>query len=140
VHVLVGLITDGAGRWLVNQRRTGSPMAGWWEFPGGKRRPEEAPLAALRRELDEELGIEVLEAAPWFELVHDYPDKSVRLDIWRVRRYDGEVAAREGQALRWVTLEELAALTLLEADWPIVERLGGSPTLSRSRAEIERPG
>ena len=101
-------------------------MAGWWEFPGGKREPEEAPLAALRRELHEELGIEVLEAAPWFELVHDYPDKSVRLDIWRVDRYGGEVAGREGQALRWVTIEELPELALLEADWPIVERLASA--------------
>jgi 8-oxo-dGTP diphosphatase len=125
VHVLVGLITDGAGRWLVNQRRAGTHMAGRWEFPGGKRQRDEAPLAALRRELDEELGIEVVEAAPWFELVHDYPDKSVRLDIWRVGRYDGEVVAREGQALRWVTVEELSGLPLLAADWPIVERLAG---------------
>jgi 8-oxo-dGTP diphosphatase len=126
VHVLVGLITDGAGRWLVNRRRAGSHMAGRWEFPGGKRQPGEASIAALRRELDEELGIEVLEAAPWFELLHDYPDRSVRLDIWRVGRYGGEVAAREGQALRWVTIEELRELELLEADWPIVERLASS--------------
>ncbi len=126
VHVLVGLIADESERWLVNQRRAGTPMAGRWEFPGGKRQTGEAPLAALRRELDEELGIDVLEAEPWFELVHDYPDKSVRLDIWRVRRYGGDVEAREGQALRWVTIEELSGLALLEADWPIVERLAAA--------------
>src|SRR5262245_51631618 len=52
VHVLVGLIRDEQGRWLVNQRRAGTHMAGWWEFPGGKSQPGEAPFAALRRELD----------------------------------------------------------------------------------------
>jgi 8-oxo-dGTP diphosphatase len=65
----------------------------------------------------------VLEARPLLELLHDYPEKRVRLDVWCVVRYRGEVAAREGQLLRWVTLAEFAALPLLEADWPIVERL-----------------
>lgn len=123
VHVLVGLITDGAGRWLLNCRRAGTPLAGFWEFPGGKCKLGEAPLAALKRELDEELGIEVLEAEPLLELVHDYPDKRVRLDVWRVSRYRGEAVAREGQPLRWVTPAECRELPLLEADWPIVERL-----------------
>jgi 8-oxo-dGTP diphosphatase len=123
--VLVGLIGDDAGRWLVNSRRAGTHMAGFWEFPGGKSHPGEAPLAALARELDEELGIEVLAAEPLLELVHDYPEKRVRLDVWRVLRYRGEVEAREGQLLRWVTVSEFAALPLLEADWPIVERLRG---------------
>jgi 8-oxo-dGTP diphosphatase len=123
VHVLVGLISDGAGRWLVNSRRAGTPLAGLWEFPGGKCQAGETPLAALRRELDEELGIDVLEAEPVIELVHDYPDKRVRLDVWRVVRYGGEPAAREGQPLRWVTVSECRGLPLLEADWPIVARL-----------------
>ena len=123
VEVVVGLIGDGAGRWLVNCRRPGTPLAGSWEFPGGKRRADEAPLAALERELDEELGIEVLDAEHVFELVHDYPDKRVRLDVWHVRRYRGEATAREGQPLRWITVDEFRELPLLEADWPIVERL-----------------
>jgi len=123
VHVLVGLIADAQGRWLVNQRRAGTHMAGMWEFPGGKSRPDEAPFAALRRELEEELGIDVQDAHAWFELVHDYPDKHVRLDIWQVRRYTGEVTAREGQLLRWVSVNEFLELPLLPADWPIVERL-----------------
>ena len=123
VHVLVGLIADERGRWLVNQRRAGTHMAGLWEFPGGKSQPGEAPFDALHRELDEELGIDVRDAEVWFELTHDYPDKHVRLEIWRVRRFSGEVTAREGQLLRWVTVDEFAGLPLLEADWPIVERL-----------------
>jgi 8-oxo-dGTP diphosphatase len=130
VDVVVGLIGDASGRWLVNCRPPGAPLAGSWEFPGGKKEPGEAPLAALRRELDEELGIEVLEAEPVLVLEHDYPDKRVRLDVWRVLRYRGEVRAREGQPLRWVTATECRELPLLPADWPIVERLRslGAPT------------
>ena len=123
LEVVAGLIGDSGGRWLVNCRPPGTPMAGWWEFPGGKRRPDETPRAALERELNEELGIEVLEAQRVLTLVHDYPDKRVQLDVWHVRSYRGQVAAREGQPLRWVTAAECRELRLLEADWPIVERL-----------------
>jgi 8-oxo-dGTP diphosphatase len=123
LEVVAGLIGDSGGRWLVNCRPPGTPMAGWWEFPGGKRRPDETPRAALERELNEELGIEVLEAQRVLTLVHDYTDKRVQLDVWHVRSYRGQVAAREGQPLRWVTAAECRELRLLEADWPIVERL-----------------
>ncbi len=123
VVVVVGLIGDGAGRWLVNCRPAGKPLAGSWEFPGGKRQSGEIPLAALKRELAEELGIEVLEAQPLLRLEHDYPDKRVRLDVWQVLRYRGRVTAREGQPLRWVTPDDCRELPLLEADGPIVERL-----------------
>jgi 8-oxo-dGTP diphosphatase len=123
VDVVVGLISDDDGRWLVNCRPAGTPLAGSWEFPGGKRQSGETPLAALKRELDEELGIDVLEAEPVLQLLHDYPDKCVRLDVWRVVRYRGIIVAREAQPLRWVTVAECRGLALLEADWPIVERL-----------------
>jgi len=130
VDVVVGLIGDSSGRWLVNCRPPGTPLAGSWEFPGGKRQPGEAPLAALKRELDEELGIEVLEAEPVLVLEHDYPDKRVRLDVWLVSRYRGQPTPREGQPLRWVTVAECRELPLLPADGPIVERLGslGKPS------------
>jgi len=123
VEVVVGLIGDSSGRWLVNRRPPGTPLAGAWEFPGGKRQPGEAALAALERELREELGIDVLEAEPLLTLEHDYPDKRVRLDVWHVRRYRGDITAREGQPLMWVSVAECRQLALLEADWPIVERL-----------------
>jgi len=141
LHVLVGLIGDAQGRWLVNQRRQGTDLAGFWEFPGGKLQAGETPFAALCRELDEELGIEVLAAEPWLELVHDYPDKKVLLDVWRVLDYRGEVGAREGQALDWVAAARLTALPLLPADLPIVAALlGDDAELSRSRAGSGRPG
>jgi 8-oxo-dGTP diphosphatase len=123
VDVVVGLIGDSSGRWLVNCRPPGTPLAGAWEFPGGKRLPDEAPLAALKRELDEELGIEVLEAEPVLVLEHDYPDKRVRLDVWHVLTFRGQATARERQPLRWVSVAECRELPLLPADWPIVARL-----------------
>jgi 8-oxo-dGTP diphosphatase len=125
LHVLVGLIGDESGRWLVNQRRPGTELAGFWEFPGGKRQSGETPLAALRRELSEELGIEVLSAEPWLTLAHDYPDKRVRLDVWRVLDYSGAITAREAQLLDWVPTDRLAGLPLLPADLPIVAALRG---------------
>jgi 8-oxo-dGTP diphosphatase len=141
LHVLVGLIGDPRGRWLVNQRRPGTDLAGFWEFPGGKRQAAETPFAALRRELDEELGIEVLAAEPWLELEHDYPDKTVLLDVWRVIDYRGEVCAREGQALDWVAAAALAELPLLPADLPIVAALlRDGASVSKSRAGSGRPG
>jgi 8-oxo-dGTP diphosphatase len=129
VDVVVGLIGDSSGRWLVNRRPAGRPLAGAWEFPGGKRQSGEAPLAALARELREELGIDVQAAESVLVVEHDYPDKRVRLDVWHVRRFGGEIRAREGQPLRWVTVAECRRLPLLEADWPIVERLAslGAP-------------
>ncbi|HEU4617188.1 MAG TPA: 8-oxo-dGTP diphosphatase MutT [Gammaproteobacteria bacterium] len=126
VEVLVGLIEDADGRVLVNRRRPGTHMAGFWEFPGGKRTAGETRLDALKRELDEELGITVLEAIPVLEVRHDYPDKSVALDVWRVLRYSGEPFAREGQELRWVETGALGEIGLLPADAPIVDALTAS--------------
>jgi 8-oxo-dGTP diphosphatase len=133
--VLVGLIGDARGRWLVNQRRPGTDLAGFWEFPGGKRQAGETPFAALRRELEEELGIDVLSADPWLQLEHDYPDKKVLLDVWRVLDYRGEVSARVGQVLDWVAPARLAELPLLPADLPIVAALQRDDArVSKSRA------
>jgi 8-oxo-dGTP diphosphatase len=134
VEVLVGVIQDGQGRFLVNRRRAGTHMAGFWEFPGGKRAPGESRLDALRRELDEELGIEVLEAAPLLQQVHDYPEKRVLLDVWRVLRYAGEPFGRENQELRWVDGPGLERIGLLPADAPIVSALVG-----RLRGESAEP-
>jgi 8-oxo-dGTP diphosphatase len=123
VHVLVGLIGDPKGRWLVNQRRPGTHLAGAWEFPGGKLQPGEGRFAALRRELHEELGIDLVAAEPLLEILHEYPDKRVRLDVWRVLEYHGAVTAREGQQLDWVEVDALAELPLLAADLPIITAL-----------------
>jgi len=133
IHVMVGLVSDAAGRFLLSCRGPDQHMAGSWEFPGGKRNAGESRRAALKRELAEELGIDVETAEPLMDLVHDYGDRRVRLDVWVVRGYTGLPQAREGQPLRWVALADLPNAGLLEADRPIVEALAattGRPSTS----------
>jgi 8-oxo-dGTP diphosphatase len=120
---MVGLVSDAAGRFLLSCRGPHQHMAGSWEFPGGKRKVGESRWAALCRELAEELGIDVETAEPLIDLVHDYGDRRVRLDVWVVRSYAGMPQAREGQPLRWVALADLLNAGLLEADRPIVAAL-----------------
>ena len=123
LEVVAGLIEDGQGRLLLGQRLPGSHMAGYWEFPGGKRRAQETPRQALGRELREELGIEVQQATFVTALTHRYPEHEVRLELWRVDRYAGEPVARENQPLRWSRADELLDLPILPADEPLVVTL-----------------
>ena len=123
LEVVAGLMEDSQGRVLVGQRTPGRHMAGFWEFPGGKRRPGETSRAALERELREELGVRVLRAEFMTELIHRYPERRVRLEFWRVGDFEGKPAARENQPLAWVPPEQLLALPLLPADAPLVEDL-----------------
>jgi len=96
-------------------------MAGSWEFPGGKLKACESRLTGLKRELLEELGIAVDAAEPLVEQSFRYPDRTVRLDVWWVLAYRGEVTPCEGQPLRWVDPTELTEESLLPADAPIVD-------------------
>jgi 8-oxo-dGTP diphosphatase len=98
-------------------------MAGRWEFPGGKLDTGESELEALRRELLEELGVRLDAAERMLELSHDYPERRVRLSMWRVTAYRGEPRTLDGQALKWVHPADLANEDLLEADRPVVEAL-----------------
>lgn len=118
--VVAGILTDPAGRVLVSQRLPGKPMAGRWEFPGGKLERGEDRLAGLYRELEEELGVSVTSARPLIRFVHDYPGLAVSLDIWRIREFAGLPFGRQGQALRWVEPAALSEIDLLEADRPIL--------------------
>jgi len=123
LHVVAGALFDAQRRVLIAQRPPGKHMAGGWEFPGGKLAAGEAPLAGLMRELHEELGVTVRDAAPLIAYHHDYPDRRVLLDLWRVLRFDGDPQPREGQALQWATLAELDGVGLLEADRPMIAAL-----------------
>ncbi|CAN5189800.1 Nudix family hydrolase [soil metagenome] len=120
LHVVAGVLTDSAGRVLVNRRLRGKPLAGKWEFPGGKLERGEGRLAGLERELREELGIEVRSARPLVRFRHGDGACAVSLDIWRVDRYAGVAAGRQDQSLRWVEPAALRSIDLLEADAPIV--------------------
>lgn len=108
---------------LVAQRPEGKPYSGYWEFPGGKVEKNETSQAALARELHEELGIEVIAAKHWFEHTHAYPDKTVVLEMWLVDQFLGEPHSKENQLLRWVTIEQMLKLNLLEGNIPIMDKI-----------------
>ena len=121
--VVAGALFDAQGRLLLAERPAGKHMAGGWEFPGGKREPNEERLDTLKRELDEELGVRIIAAEPLVSYAHEYADRNITLDLWFVTRYEGEPQSLEGQNLRWVKLDELDSVGLLEADAPMVAPL-----------------
>ena len=126
VHVAVGMIRHpGDGRVLLASRPSGKVYAGWWEFSGGKREPGEAIEAALSRELQEELGLSILEAEPGWEISHRYAHAHVQLHFWWVQRWGGEPAPREGQQLCWVHPHGPYPYPLLPATIPALARLRG---------------
>jgi 8-oxo-dGTP diphosphatase len=120
--VVAGVHEDAAGRVLIAQRPAGRPLAGSWEFPGGKLDPGEGRLAGLTRELEEELGIRVRPhaARPLIRYLHRYPELEIELDAWRVPAWDGEPRGLEGQAIAWRAPETLLDIGLLPADAAIV--------------------
>ena len=120
----VGLI-DPDGRVLLARRPEGKPLAGLWEFPGGKVHAGETPEAALIRELKEELGIDVTEAclAPFAFASHGYEAFHLLMPLFLCRRWEGQVTAMEGQALAWVRPQKLADYAMPPADRPLVALL-----------------
>jgi 8-oxo-dGTP diphosphatase len=122
VHVAVGVLVD-RGRVLVTRRALTAHQGGKWEFPGGKLHAGETTLAALRRELNEELGIDAQHAHALMQVSHAYTDKHVLLDVWKVATYAGTPYGREGQESRWVSRDELLTLDMPDADRPIQRRL-----------------
>jgi len=123
IHVVAGAMFDAEGRVLLAQRPVGKHMAGRWEFPGGKLQDGESAEAGLRRELAEELGVELGSAERLIRISHDYPDRRVLLDVWQVTAYSGEPRGLDAQALDWVAPDRLPAIDLLEADRPIIAAL-----------------
>jgi 8-oxo-dGTP diphosphatase len=125
VTVAACALVDADGRVLLAQRPEGKPMAGLWEFPGGKVEAGETPEQSLIRELEEELGIVVKEAclAPLTFASHTYPDFHLLMPLYVCRRWDGTVTAREGQKLSWVRPNRLREYPMPPADVPLIPHL-----------------
>jgi 8-oxo-dGTP diphosphatase len=112
---------DGAA--LLAQRPDGKAYAGYWEFPGGKIEPGEPVAEALRREIREELGVEIERAYPWITRVFAYPHATVRLHFYRVSAWRGEPRALEHRALAWQLPEAITVAPLLPANGPVLRGL-----------------
>lgn len=120
LHIAVAVISDSAGNILISERKPDCAYAGQWEFPGGKVEEGETVELALRREISEELGLKVSSARPLIGIRHEYPDRKVWLDTWRVTMWSGEACALEGQRFDWVTPGALDDYPMLAANRPIV--------------------
>ena len=117
-------------RMLACQRTRHQPMPLKWEFPGGKIEEGEQPRDALRRELEEELGIEATIGDEVARIHHEYPSGgSVELRFFEVREYQGEIENRIFREIRWVTRTELLDLDFLEADRSLVRDLAAGKIL-----------
>jgi 8-oxo-dGTP diphosphatase len=115
-------LIDAEGRVLLAQRPEGKSLAGLWEFPGGKVEPGESPEAALIRELKEELGIDTWKSclAPLTFASHSYPEFHLLMPLFACRRWEGIAHGREGQALAWVTPQNLRNYPMPSADLPLI--------------------
>ena len=122
--VLVSAVAliDRDGRVLLAQRPKGKPMAGLWEFPGGKIEADETPEAALVRELHEELGIETWDSclAPLTFASHSYEDFNLLMPLFVCRKWNGIVQPKEGQTLKWVCPKDFLDYPMPPADIPLI--------------------
>lgn len=123
--VVAGALIDAAGRVLLQRRPPGKPLAGLWEFPGGKVEPGESPEAALVRELDEELGVAVspatLKPVSFASVAQD--GRHLLLLLYLARDWHGEPQAKAADALCWARPDEMANLAMPSADVPLVAAL-----------------
>lgn len=120
IHVAVGVIVNAAGDILIAKRPDKVHQGGLWEFPGGKVEVNETLFDALKRELYEELAINVLATEPLIKIRHDYGDKVVLLDVHKVIQFSGEPQGNEGQPIKWVAPEQLHKYEFPAANVPIV--------------------
>jgi 8-oxo-dGTP diphosphatase len=125
VLVAACALVDADGRVLLARRPPGRPLAGLWEFPGGKVETGERPEEALIREMSEELGITIAEPclAPLTFASHTYPEFHLLMPLYACRRWQGTVTARERQELAWVRPNRFGEYQMPPADEPLCAML-----------------
>ena len=125
IHVAAAALIDGDGRVLMATRPKGKSMAGLWEFPGGKILDDETPEQALKRELAEELGIDVGEGcmAPIAFASHDYDVFHLVMPLFAIRVWNGRPVPLEGQEFRWVDPKKTMDIPMPPADIPLMAML-----------------
>lgn len=122
IEVAAGLIRHD-GRYLIARRKPNVHLAGFWEFPGGKRETDESLVECLQRELFEELGVRIDLPIPYGVVRHDYPEKIVELHFFRCAIEEGKPAPMDCAEIRWVLPEELTQFEFPPADRVIIEAL-----------------
>ena len=135
VHVVAAIVWESTAqkKFLIAQRPKGKHLEDYWEFPGGKVEVGESVHAALRRELDEEISIDVITAEPFMRVYYRYPERNVLLDTWTIGEYRGAVQARENQALAWVGIDELDSYRFPPADQPILDAIRNNDSAKTPR-------
>lgn len=123
LHVAVGIITNPKGQVLIALRPPQVVMPGLWEFPGGKFEAGEDGFMALKRELQEEIGIEVLAATLFLQHQHSYPGRDVLLHTWWIDEYQGTPIGCEQQEVRWVDRNDLKNYEFPDGNQRILEAL-----------------
>ncbi len=125
ILVAAAALVDRDNRVLISRRPPGKPMAGLWEFPGGKVDDGETPERALVRELKEELGIEVCDTclAPFTFASHSYERFHLLMPLYLCRNWEGEMTPREGQEIKWVRASRLKDYPMPPADLPLIPML-----------------
>ncbi|MDT8397186.1 MAG: 8-oxo-dGTP diphosphatase MutT [Pseudomonadales bacterium] len=123
IHVAVGVLLNERDEVLIALRHQRQHQGGLWEFPGGKLEAGENVQSALKRELKEEVALDIGRCRPMLEVRHDYGDRQVLLDVWRVDEFSGEARGREGQQIAWVGLRQLTQYAFPAANQPIIDAL-----------------
>lgn len=113
LQITIGIIRNAKGEVLISKRANAVHQGGLWEFPGGKVEQGETVLVALKRELSEELGIIFTMAKPLIKIRHHYQDLSVLLNVWEIDEFSGTVYGKEGQKVKWLSVDKLS-----EYDFP----------------------
>ncbi|MFC5471585.1 8-oxo-dGTP diphosphatase MutT [Cohnella suwonensis] len=123
IEVAAAIIENDQGQILIARRKKGKSQEGMWEFPGGKLEPGESPETCLIRELQEEMGIEII-PYEWFgNNEHDYGTVQIKLIAYMAKYSQGEIKLTDHDEYRWAGRSELSEYDWAPADIPFVERL-----------------
>ena len=134
INVIVGILyNSNKDKVLITKRTSKQYLSGYWEFPGGKTKKNEDSFSALSREFYEELGVSITKAKRLIKINHDYIEKKVLLDVWKIYEWDGDPYNRENQEIRWSTINNLSNYKFPEANKYIIQTLYLPDTYGISR-------
>ena len=122
-RVVIGVIQNNAGQYLIAKRAIGAHLENLWEFPGGKVEPHESFKMALRRELQEEIGIQVSKVQKLIEFDYQYDDRCIQFQVFKVFDFLSSISSREKQPLKWVDISQLETFDMPPANKAIIDAL-----------------